>query len=99
MDAEINTSLSQSQAKFALMLERAPYLKPLWDLEKREYIPQLIDSYLATASHGEIIMAKFFLGVWMGKDDFDFDLFDAASTLDSERRKIIVDWFQNPFWP
>jgi hypothetical protein len=50
-------------------------------------------------SAGEIIIAKFFAGLWLHKNNFDFDLFEAASTLDSHNRSIITEWLLDPFWP
>lgn len=91
--------LSPSQAQFAAMLNRAPFLLPLWDMDRAEYIPELVDNYLATASRGEAIMARFFLGVWLSRNQFDFDFTDAAAVLERENMRIITDWMSEPFWP
>lgn len=95
----LNTSLSQGQAAFALMLEKAPYLQPLWNLEKQEYIPEIFENFLGTASHGQAIMARFFLSVWTHRNDFGFNVIDAAAILDDDQKQIIVSWVLDPFWP
>lgn len=53
------------------------------------------------ASHSQVIMAKFALGVggWLNKEQFDFDFEEAAGTLDSKQMSTITDWLNNPFWP
>ena len=96
---ELNTSLSAGQAAFALMLEKAPYLESLWNMREREYLPEKVDQYLETASHGQAIMARFFLGVWRHDNEFNFDLIDSVSVLDKNNLKIIMDWMADPFWP
>lgn len=81
MSFEINTSLSQSQAKFALMLEKAPYLEHMWDLKKREFSLNLVERYLASASCCEQIMCRFYLMVWLNENQFGFDLAEAIKQL------------------
>jgi len=63
MQLTTNTSLTKGQASFALLLEEsAPYLLPLFDFEKREFLPEKANEYLGIASHGQAIMARFFFG-------------------------------------
>jgi hypothetical protein len=50
-------------------------------------------------SHGEQIMARFFVAVWLGENRFDLDLVDAAATLDDTHRQLIVDWLAKPVFP
>lgn len=95
----LNTSLTPGQAAFALMLEKTPYLKPLWNLERREYDQELVERYLGTASHGQAIMARFMLAVWRHNNYYDFDLIEAASVLDRENMAVIQEWLANPIWP
>lgn len=44
-------------------------------------------------------MARFLAAVWLGENRFDFDLIDAAATLDAPHRRIISDWLTNPVFP
>lgn len=96
---DLNTALSGGQAAFALMLDKAPYLVPLWDMQKREYLPEKIERFLGSASHGEAIMCRFFLSVWRHDNDFQFDAIEAARVLDEKNMQIITDWLSDPFWP
>ena len=96
---ELHMSMTNEQAEFALMLEKAPYIKHLWDLKERLFIPEKVEQYLATASHGDAIMARFFLGVWRRENEFDFDLFEAVKVLDQGNLKIIMDWMEKPLCP
>ncbi len=93
------TGLSAEQVNFRIMLEKAPYLKPLWDFNERSFIPENVEAFLSSASHGEAIMARFFLGVWQRENDFNFDLFEAVKTLDTENLEIIIDWLKAPVTP
>lgn len=97
---ELNLRLSPSQANFALWLEQnTPYLLPLFDFDKRVFRQEQVDSFLGVASHGQAIMTRFVLGVWLNRDGFDFDFTDAASVLDKSQRQVIADWILDPFWP
>lgn len=96
---QTKTELTQSQARFAAMLAKAPYLAGLWDMSRAEYDQERVDRFLGVASRGEAIMARFFLGVWCGKNTFDFDFTDAAAVLDSDKMQIVTGWMSAPFWP
>ncbi|HAS0789569.1 hypothetical protein QUS15_24970 [Escherichia coli] len=97
---ELNLSLSPSQAKFALWIEQnTPYLLPLFDFKQRILRVNNVEHFLGAASHGQSIMARFVLGVWIGSDGFDFDFTEAAAVLDREQRQVITDWILDPFGP
>lgn len=99
MALEVNTGLSSEQAKFAITVENiAPYLLPLWDFEKREFIPKKVDRFLSTASSGEKFMCQFFIGVWTHNNTYEFDIFEAMAVLGQKERTFISDWVKNPFW-
>lgn len=98
-EKKIMSGLSSEQSDFAAMLEKAPYLKHLWDFNERMFIPEKVEQFLGTASHGEAIMARFYLGVWRRENEFEFDLFEAAKTLDSANLKIIIGWLEGPVTP
>ena len=49
-------------------------------------------------SHGEKVMAKFFMAIWLHKND-EFSLIEAASVLDKKHRVQIAGWLAEPFWP
>ena len=95
----LNTSLTAGQASFALMLEKAPYLESLWNMQEREYIPEKVDHYLETTSHNQAIMARFFLGVWQHDNELNFNLIESVRVLDKDKLIIIMGWMAEPFWP
>jgi hypothetical protein len=76
-----------------------PQLGALFDFEKRVYLPEVAKHYLASASHGQAIMARFALGVWCHQDKFEFDFFEAAAALDQHNKQILMDWMARPIWP
>ncbi|MEI8659279.1 hypothetical protein [Vibrio sp. Hal054] len=97
---EINSNLSPEQAKFALWVsEKMPYLEHIFDWSKPAYKPDVLESYLGVASHGQQIMARFVVGVWRNENQFGFDLITAVRTLDQTQSAIIATWVQNPFFP
>jgi hypothetical protein len=95
-----NPNLSESQRDFAIWLQtNTPYLLCLFDFEKRWLLEDKVENFLAVASHGEALMARFALGIWLNRDEYDFKFIQAAQTLDAKNRSIIADWLNDPFWP
>lgn len=93
-------SRAPAQNRFESWLaNNAPYLSILWDFDKRDLSLAMVDSYLATASHGQAIMCRFAAGVWLGSNDYQFDMINAAGVLDDEQKAAIAAWFTSPFWP
>jgi hypothetical protein len=92
--------LTPAQARFARWLEESmPFLMGLFDFDQAVYLPERVEQYLGTASHGQAIMARFALGVWRHDNQFDFDFIEAARVLDPEHLQCIADWMAEPFWP
>lgn len=79
--------------------DNAPYLMDLWDWEDRSVSLGRVERYLAVASHGEALMCRFAVAVWLGKNDFSFDLIEAAGVLDEQQRAAIAEWLKMPLWP
>lgn len=51
-------------------------------------------------STGELIVARFILGVWNRLEEWKvgrFDLFEAADKLDLQNWQVIIEWCKNPF--
>ena len=97
---ELNVRLSPEQARYALWIEtEMPYLLPLFEFKEAAYTPELVEQYLAAASHSQTIMARFALGVWRHDNHYNFDFVTAVRVLDRKRIQIITDWMTNPFWP
>ena len=96
----LDSALTKEQARYALWLEaKTPYLLPLFDFDKQCYLSGKVENYLGVASHGEAIMARFVLAVWLHQNKFDFEFIDAARTLDEQQMQVITDWLKAPFWP
>ena len=91
--------LSESQHLFFELLARAPWLTPYWNMEERACHIDRLEGAMGSWSHGEQILARFFVMVWFGQNRMDFDLLDAASVLDHPQRILIVHWLSEPFWP
>ncbi len=85
---------------FQLWIEtKMPYLKGLFDFEKKVYLPEKVDYFLGVSSHGQTIMARFALSVWTHNDDFEFNFLDAARVLDQHQLDVIIGWLEKPIWP
>jgi len=93
-----NINLSSSQARFALWVDKFPWLSKYWNWEKAECDIDTLSDAMGVMSHGEKILAQFFLSVWT-HNNHEFDILEAASTLDQMDRQIIIDWLSDPFWP
>ena len=98
MKAETQIRLSTSQRQFASLIEPYSWLSKYWDWEKKECDTEALNKVLGVLSHGERILAQFFLSVWLHENQ-DFDFLDAASVLDQEDRQMISAWITEPFWP
>ena len=94
------TNLSISQQRFFyFMQEKADFLLPYWDMSERLMHDEKLEEAMGFWSSGEIQLAKFFAGLWLHKNRYDFDIFEAASSLDAANTSIIVEWLSDPFWP
>jgi len=80
-------------------LSECPRLEGYWNFSDRSCDVERLRNDLSVLSRGEVIMAKFFLAVWSGQNDFGFDLIDAVKSLDSEHIDIVVRWLADPYFP
>ncbi|WP_226020569.1 hypothetical protein [Serratia symbiotica] len=88
--------MTNDQIQFQKMLEQYPSLAVYWDFEAREVKVKTPDDL--PLSSGEKILMRFFLSVWFGRN-VDFDITRAAGVLSTENKRIITQWFLDPFWP
>ncbi len=104
-DAESMTRLARRFPS----LERAPGVDP-WDADV--FLKWLCSTGL---SHGELVAARFVLGVWnssanwveLAREDgypypehaTRFDFFEAMGVWDPEHVEAFVSWVDAPFWP
>lgn len=94
----LNADIRPEQLLFFEMISAAGYSQ-FWDRDKCIYLKSKVDDFLKVGSSGEVIMLRFFLGVWLHKNSFDFDFTDAAANLEPENMRFITDWLNSPFWP
>ena len=90
--------LNPEQRYFKMMLARYPRLAAYWDFDDLSCDLAGVDRDIGSLSHGEQIMLRFFVAVWCGENG-QFDLIDAARSLDDPHRQVIIDWLTDPVLP
>ncbi|PHM37599.1 hypothetical protein Xmau_03816 [Xenorhabdus mauleonii] len=83
---------------FLLLQSDCPSLHEFWDQDEKKCDEQGLLATLPSLNHGENIMARFLMAVWFS-DKREFDIREAAATLDLPRRRLIAEWLSDPFWP
>ncbi|HDS3501237.1 TPA: hypothetical protein QIR73_002106 [Enterobacter cloacae] len=91
------TDLS-SRDQFRLMLQQYPRLANYWDTQDDRLLYLELKKAVGVLSHGEQIMARFYMSVWR-HENHDFDILDAAAHLGEDEKRIVMTWFAAPFWP
>lgn len=59
--------LNDNQKRFYRLLAQYPRIAQYWDWEKREVDVERITADVPAMSHGEQLLAHFFVSVWLGK--------------------------------
>lgn len=90
---------SINQMHFAALLKGYPKLVQFWDFDTGCMNAEGLKRSMQSMSHGEQVLAKFFACLWLGQNDWNFDLFEATSVLDRRNMRTIQDWIDDPFWP
>lgn len=88
--------MNEGKIRFEVMLESYPSLYTYWDFEN--YKAKVKSSEGLPLSSGEKILMDFFLSVWFHKNS-GFELIRAAGVLSTDNKRVITDWFLDPFWP
>lgn len=94
--------LSISQQEFFQLIERcscSDVIMTYFDTGKKQLKIDLVNETMTQLSHGEQIMLKFFIMVWLHRNDFDFDFLEATQTLSLSNKEIVTSWFSEPIWP
>ena len=94
-----NFELTPEQRQFKQMLSNYPVLAAYWDFDSRSCDLEAIEKDLGVLSHGEQIMLRFFVNVWLGENQFNFDLIDATRALDDGNLDDIRQWLATPVFP
>ena len=93
-------TLTDEQRQFKALLQQCcPGLESYWDFDQRECDIERLRNALGSLSHGEAIMARFLVGVWLGNNAMDFDMIDAVKTLDDTQLQVIISWLSKPIFP
>ncbi len=92
-------TLTDEQRRFKKMLNGYPLMASYWNFEQRECDLQAINADLGVLSHGEAIMLRFFVAVWLGDNQLNFDLIEAARVLDDGNLDDIRTWLAQPEFP
>lgn len=95
-----NFELTTEQRRFMEMLSAYPRFTKYWDFTDRSVNLDAVDQDIGVMSHGEQIMLRFFVSVWL-RENRQFDLIEASRFLDEDHRRVIADWFaaENPLFP
>ncbi|MCW8114224.1 hypothetical protein [Yersinia intermedia] len=91
--------LADETRKFHELINVYPCFTVFWDKQKMDLNVNKLNASITTMSHGERIMAQFFVSLWLGSNDNRFDILDAAAVLDKNERIVIAKWLTDPFWP
>lgn len=85
--------------KFEVWLNEAdPSLARLFDYQRGTYNTAMVQSVLDTGDSSTIAMIRFVLGVWHGRNQFDFDLYEALPILSTRHHHAVISWISSPFW-
>lgn len=97
--SEGHFTLTAEQRHFKQLLSQYPRLETYWDFNTRDCDLERLRSDLGMLSTGEAVMARFLIAVWLGENKLDFDLIEAAKTLDSVHLEVIANWVSGPEFP
>lgn len=82
------------------MLKKVPRVSHLWNQQDAIMHIDMADREINVMSTGEAHMVRFFSAVWTNRNGIhNFDIIDAASSIDEAELKLIIDWLKNPFYP
>ncbi|WP_227969083.1 hypothetical protein [Rouxiella badensis] len=78
------------------MVEKHPELAEYWDFEEQPVKVKSAEDL--PLSSGEKILMTSFLSVWFNRN-VNFDITRAAGILCTDNKRVITQWFMEPFWP
>jgi len=90
---------SENVLKFRKLLKLYPKFNDLWDFHKATVDLPRAEQALTVFSHGECVLLRFLLAVWLGENKYQFDIIEAVQVLEKEHIDRITEWMNNPFWP
>lgn len=91
--------LSNNRERFFKLLDAYPAVAACWDRDDSSLNIDRADRFIRVCSSGERAMLQFFAGLWIGENEYEFDLFKSVKYLDDRELKVIQDWIADPFYP
>lgn len=88
---------SEGQTRFFELVAHYPAIACFWNRAQRECDVTALKEDMEGMSHGEKVMAKFFMAIWFHRNR-EFSLIEAAHVLDDQHRMVIAGWLRDPFW-
>ncbi len=85
--------------RFFALLEEFPRIAGYWDKESCSLRHDQLENDLAILSSGEAAIARFFAAVWLGENEFGFDIVQHVPDCDECGQALIAAWVANPFFP
>lgn len=86
---------SNGKTRFFAALSGYGRFSHCWDRQKG-FDEELFEIALSTMSSGEAHMARFFAGIWLQENTYEFDLFEAIFVINEEDEDLIANWIKNP---
>lgn len=86
------------QQRFFSLLRKYPRIIEFWDLDNRKLDIKALESDMSLSS-GENALARFFAAIWLGKNEFNFDIAIDISSMDQKARGLVAEWVKAPFFP
>lgn len=87
------------QQHFFKILDFFPKITIYWDKSNGNLDIQRLEHDLNILSSGESALARFLGGVWLGNNQFNFDIFSHPKSFNEKEMKVFKDWINNPFYP
>lgn len=91
--------MTENQNRFFALLEEFPRVASYWDKESCSLDIARLQEELAQMSSGEAAIARFFPTVWLGENEFGFDMIQHVPDCDKCGQALISAWVSNPFFP
>lgn len=83
----------------ALVTEILPDILQYFNWENKSINDSEIKHYMNRASSGERIFCQFLLYIWFGGNKYEFSLAHLLSILSGRRKRLVLTWMAEPYWP
>ncbi len=93
-----SSPLTATQRRFNTLLDEFPFAKSFFDVGNRKLDRLDMELALAEMSPREQQVTRFLAGIWLGRNDFNFDLIAAVKCVKVADLDIIIEWLEDPFF-